>query len=103
MIGTVILSPETVMSILQPEVEERMETGATGGEGEVEAETGAKGAKKKKALPVYLNSHAIKMMEELQKLPNMIWIYNFLTDMEEKQKETGQEPSRELQEAIKVQ
>ena len=80
-----------------------MEIGATGGEGEVEAEPGDKGAKRKKARPVYHNNKVIKMMEEPQKLPNMIWIYKVLKDMEEKEKETGQEPSKELEEAIKGQ
>ena len=43
------------------------------------------------------------MIEELQKLPNMVFIYNVLKNMEEKEKETGQEPSKELEEAIQGQ
>ena len=42
-------------------------------------------------------------MEELQKLPNMVFIYNVLKNMEEKEKEAGQEPSKELEEAMKGQ
>ena len=48
-IGTAILSPETVMSILQPEAEGKEERGVTGEEEGIEVEPGNKGVKNKKA------------------------------------------------------
>ena len=84
-IGSVMLNPETVTSILQSEKEDR---GATDGEGVKEAEPQDRG-EKKKARPVYHNSKTVKMMEELQSLPNQIFIYNTLKYMEEKAIEAG--------------
>ena len=43
------------------------------------------------------------MMDQLNKLPYMILTYNLLTDMEEEQKKTGCEPSKDLVGAVKCQ
>ena len=63
------------MTILQSEEEVGKEAEAIGGGDEVGVEPKAQGAKKK-ARPIYQNNQAVKMLEQLQKLPYMIWTYN---------------------------